>query len=99
MNSDAVPRVERRPYQKFDVNVRPSAIDGHGVFAGTILINVLLPLVHPRMGSAMSDATEASLIEAPGFLGLNYGPQTASVGLFAHVMFGITIAAFVNGSG
>jgi len=27
------PRVERRPYQKFDVAVRPSAIDGHGVFA------------------------------------------------------------------
>ena len=27
------PKVERRPYQKFDVAVRPSAIDGHGVFA------------------------------------------------------------------
>jgi SET domain-containing protein len=27
------PVVERRPYQKFDVRVRPSTIDGHGVFA------------------------------------------------------------------
>jgi uncharacterized protein len=27
------PVVERRPYQKFDVQVRPSKIDGHGVFA------------------------------------------------------------------
>jgi hypothetical protein len=70
---------------------------GHGLFAGTVLINVLLPLVHPRMGSEMSDATQVSLIEAPGFLGLNYGPRTAGVGLFAHVVFGITIAAFVHG--
>jgi len=29
----AQPAVERPPYQKFDVLVRPSAIDGHGVFA------------------------------------------------------------------
>jgi SET domain-containing protein len=27
------PAVERRPYQKFDVRVKPSTIDGHGVFA------------------------------------------------------------------
>lgn len=27
------PEVERRAYQKFDVAVRPSPIDGHGVFA------------------------------------------------------------------
>ena len=30
---DPKPRVERRAYQKFDVVVKPSAIDGHGVFA------------------------------------------------------------------
>jgi hypothetical protein len=72
---------------------------GHGVFAGTVLINVLLPLVHPRMGSEMSDATEVSLIEAPGFLGLNYGPQTASVGLLAHVLYGVTLALFAGGPG
>jgi len=33
VNPGAVPRVERRTYQKFDVVVRKSAIDGHGVFA------------------------------------------------------------------
>lgn len=70
---------------------------GHGVFAGTVLINVLLPLVHPRMGSEMSDATDVSLLEAPGFLGLSYGPQTATVGLLAHIGFGVTVAAFVAG--
>ena len=30
---DAEPIVERPPYQKYDVLVRPSLIDGHGVFA------------------------------------------------------------------
>ena len=69
---------------------------GHGVFAGTALINVLLPLVHPRMGNELSDATEVSLLEAPGFLGRNYGPQTATVGLAAHVLFGVTIALFLG---
>jgi SET domain-containing protein len=33
----AEPVVERRPYQKFDVIVRPSAIDGHGVFAAEFI--------------------------------------------------------------
>lgn len=69
---------------------------GHGVFAGTVLVNVLLPLVHPRMGSELSDATEVALMEAPGFLGRNYGPQTATVGLAAHILFGVTIALFLG---
>lgn len=30
---NAAPPVERRAYQKYAVDVRPSAIDGHGVFA------------------------------------------------------------------
>jgi SET domain-containing protein len=31
--STPTPVVERRPYQKYAVDVHPSAIDGHGVFA------------------------------------------------------------------
>ncbi len=31
------PKVERQPYQKFDVLVRPSLIDGHGVFAAEFI--------------------------------------------------------------
>ena len=31
--ADPAPKVERRAYQKFEVAVRPSTIDGHGVFA------------------------------------------------------------------
>jgi uncharacterized protein len=33
MPERCAPIVERRPYQKFAVQVRPSPIDGHGVFA------------------------------------------------------------------
>jgi hypothetical protein len=71
---------------------------GHGMVAGTVLINVLLPLVHPRMGTPLSDATSVALLEAPGFLGRNYGSQTATVGLVAHVLYGVVVAAFVSGA-
>jgi len=33
VSEPGAPSVERRPYQKYDVQVRPSPIDGHGVFA------------------------------------------------------------------
>jgi SET domain-containing protein len=33
----ASPAVDRPPYQKFDVLVAPSAIDGHGVFAAEFI--------------------------------------------------------------
>lgn len=68
---------------------------GHGVFSGTVLINVLLPLVHPRMGTSLSDSTTVPLLEPPGFLARNYGPQTAAVGLIAHVVYGTIVAVFV----
>jgi uncharacterized membrane protein YagU involved in acid resistance len=69
---------------------------GHGVFATTVLINVLLPLVHPRMGTPLTDATSVALLEPPGFLARNYGPQTAAATLFAHVLYGTAIAIFLT---
>ncbi|MFD1507502.1 hypothetical protein FE374_13095 [Georgenia yuyongxinii] len=69
---------------------------GHGIAATTILINVLLPLVHPRMGSPLSDATTVALLELPGFLARNYGPQTPTVTLLAHVLYGTVIASFLT---
>lgn len=68
----------------------------HGVFAGTVLVNVLLPLVHPRMGTPLSDATTVALLEPPGFLARNYGPRTATVGLVAHVLYGTIVAVFLT---
>jgi hypothetical protein len=48
----------------------------HGVFAGTALVNVLLPVVHPRMGTASSAAADRPLLEPPGFMMLDYGRRT-----------------------
>lgn len=69
---------------------------GQGLFAGTVLVNVLLPLVHPRMGSATTDAGSVALLEAPGFMARNYGVQTPVVSLVAHVLYGTVIVAFMN---
>ena len=69
----------------------------HAAFAGTALVNTLLPLVHPRMGSAFSDASSAPLLEPPGFLLLNYGTRTPLVMLVVHVAYGALVGAFVAG--
>ncbi|MEO3826397.1 hypothetical protein [Actinomadura sp. B10D3] len=66
----------------------------HGIFAGTALVNVLLPLVHPRMGSPMTSAPKAAQLEPPGFLMLNYGPTTPLVTVLAHVAFGAIVGGF-----
>ena len=67
----------------------------HALFAGTALVNVLLPLVHPRMGSTFSSARSTPLLEEPGFLMINYGRATPVVGLAAHVAYGAIVGAFV----
>ena len=66
----------------------------HGLFAGTALVNILLPLVHPRMATTFSDASSTPLIEPPGFLLLNYGASTPAVMLATHVLYGAIIGAF-----
>jgi hypothetical protein len=67
----------------------------HGLFAGTALVNTLLPLVHPRMGTPMTAADEAPLLEPPGFMMLNYGLSTPVVTLIAHAAYGAIIGAFI----
>jgi len=69
----------------------------HGVFSGTVLVNTLLPIVHPRMGTADSSARETPLIEPPGFLMLNYGRQTVVVSLAAHIVYGAIVGWAVAG--
>jgi hypothetical protein len=68
----------------------------HGIFAGTALVNVLLPLVHPRMGSPVTSAPKTALLEPPGFLMLNYGPSTPLVTVLAHVAFGAIVGGFTS---
>jgi hypothetical protein len=45
----------------------------HGVFTGSALVNVLLPVVHPPMGTSLSSIESESLLEPPRFMMLNYG--------------------------
>lgn len=56
---------------------------GESPFAGTVLVNVLPPLVHPRMGTPLSDAGTAALLDPPGFMLRNYGLQTPVISLAA----------------
>jgi len=66
----------------------------HGLFAGTALVNVLLPVVHPRMGTPFTAAGSAPLLEPPGFLLMNYGRRTPLVSLAAHIAYGAIVGGF-----
>lgn len=68
----------------------------HGMFAGTALVNVLLPVVHPRMATPESAADSHPLLEPPGFLMLNYGRGTPLVSVIAHVAYGAIVGGFVS---
>jgi hypothetical protein len=68
----------------------------HALFASTALVNVLLPLVHPRMGSPLTGANSTPLLEPPGFLMLNYGPQTPFANIVAHVAYGALVGGFAH---
>ncbi|GAA0571402.1 hypothetical protein [Actinomadura livida] len=68
----------------------------HGLFAGTALVNTLLPLVHPRMGSPLTSAPDVALLEPPGFLMRNYGPSTPLVTVLAHVAYGSIVGGFTT---
>ena len=63
----------------------------HALFVGTVVVNVLLPAVHPRMGTPTSAANEAPLLEPPGFMMLNYGRSTPLVNLAAHILYGAIV--------
>jgi hypothetical protein len=63
----------------------------HAVITATVLVNVLLPIVHPRMATSETAANELALIEPPGFLMLNYGRSTFVVTLVAHIAYGAIV--------
>jgi hypothetical protein len=66
------------------------------VFTSTVLVNVLLPIVHPRMATVETAANEVALIEPPGFLMLNYGRNTFVVTLVAHMAYGAIVGWVVR---
>jgi hypothetical protein len=71
----------------------------HACLAGGALLTVLLPAVHPRMGTPWSDAEETPLLEAPGFMLLNYGRRTALWTLIGHLVYGAIVGGFAAGLG
>jgi hypothetical protein len=68
----------------------------HALFAGTTLVNILLPFVHPRMGTPTTAADSTPLLEPPGFMLLNYGRSTPFVNLVAHVAYGALVGGFTE---
>ena len=68
----------------------------HALFGSTVLVNVLLPAVHPRMGTPDTTANQVALIEAPGFLMLNYGRNTFLLNFVAHLAYGAIVGAIIR---
>jgi hypothetical protein len=66
----------------------------HAAFAAGLLVTVLLPVVHPRMGTLWSDAEETPILEPPGFLLVNYGRRTAIGTLIGHIAYGAIVGGF-----
>jgi hypothetical protein len=71
----------------------------HAFFTAIVLVNVLLPAIHPRMGTPESSSRDTPLLEPPGFLMLNYGRNTFLVTLAAHMLYGAIIGWAVRGAG
>jgi hypothetical protein len=79
----------------WDIGLALGAV--HALFAGGGLVTVLLPALHPRMGTPWTDAEETPLLEAPGFMLHNYGRATAIVTFVVHLAYGAVIGAFAGG--
>ena len=71
-------------------------VDGYAPIADYA---VLLPVVHPRMGTGFDAAGSSPMLEPPGFLLLNYGRQTPLVTVLAHVVYGAIVGGFASWSG
>ena len=69
----------------------------HAVFSGGALVTVLLPAIHPRMGTPWTDATRTPVLEPPGFMLMNYGRRTVVATLLAHVAYGAIVGGFAAG--
>lgn len=71
----------------------------HALFAGTALVSILLPAVHPRMGTGFDAAGSAPLLEPPGFMLINYGRQTPFATIVSHIAYGAIVGGFSSLAG
>jgi hypothetical protein len=70
-----------------------------GILHGAIALMALLPTlagIHPRMASNRAGPGSTAVLEPPGLLGLNYGPQTPLVAMTAHLAYGIALGLLLN---
>jgi hypothetical protein len=65
----------------------------HGLFVLTVVIPAI-PDIHPRMASEDEGPDSTPMLQPPGFLALNYGPQTPLMTLAAHAAYGAIVATF-----
>jgi hypothetical protein len=67
--------------------------------AVTVVVNTLLAAIHPRMGTPDAATDASPLLEAPGFLMLNYGRETPLVTIGVHAIYGAIVGGFVSLAG
>lgn len=70
-----------------------------GLLHVALALTVLVPLlsgVHPRMASDRAGPSSTAVLEPPGLLGLNYGPQTPIVAIAAHLAYGIALGVLLT---
>ena len=70
-----------------------------GFLHGTVALTILIPLlvgVHPRMASNRAGPKSTAVLEPPGLVGLNYGPQTPLVTIAAHLTYGIALGLLLD---
>ena len=58
----------------------------------------LLPGIHPRMASHRAGPTSTAVLEPPGLLALNYGIQTPTVAITAHLVYGSVLGMLLEGA-
>lgn len=65
----------------------------HAAFV-LIIVVPMLPHWHPRMASTEDGPEPTRMLEPPGFLALNYGRQTPTATVLAHLAYGAVLGAF-----
>ncbi len=61
-----------------------------------LVILPLLPGVHPRMASQRAGPSSTAVLEPPGLLALNYGLQTPTVAIIAHLVYGTVLGVLLE---
>lgn len=65
-----------------------------GLLHGVVVVMLVLPIlpgIHPRMASETTGPEPTRHLQAPGFLGLNYGRRTALATLATHALYGVIL--------